>query len=41
MAACGRLQPFDLLDFKKVERPLSVKPVIQNLLAEPSLANNR
>jgi hypothetical protein len=37
----GRLQPFDLLDFKKSKRPLLVKPVIQNLAPETPLANDR
>ncbi len=40
-AAFGRLQPFDLLDFKKFERPLSLKAVIQNLTPEAPLANDR
>jgi hypothetical protein len=31
MAAIGRLQPFDLLDFEKVERPLSGKAEIVRL----------
>jgi len=37
----GRLQPFDLLDFKKFEGPLFVKAVIQNLAPETRLANDR
>jgi hypothetical protein len=40
MTAIGRLQPFDLLDFKKFEGPLSVKAVIQNLAPEIRLAND-
>jgi len=40
-AASGRLQPFDLLNFKEFEGPLSVKPVIQNLAPETPLANDR
>ncbi len=41
MSAVGRLQPFDLHDFKKFEGPLSVKAVIQNLAPETPLANDR
>ncbi len=37
----GRLQPFDWLDFKKFERPLSVQAVIQNLAPETRLTNDR
>jgi len=40
-SAYGRLQPFDLLDFKKVEGPLLMKVVIQNLAPETPLANDR
>jgi len=38
--AHGRLQPFDLLDFKKFEGLLSVKAVIQNLAPETRLTND-
>jgi len=41
MTALGRFRPVDLLDFKKVEGPLSVNPVIQNLAPETPLANDR
>jgi len=41
MTACGRLQPFDLLDFKKFEGPLLMKAVIQSLAPETPLANDR
>ncbi len=40
-SSSGRLQPFDLLNFKKFEGPLSVKAVIQNLAPETLLANDR
>ncbi len=30
MSTSGRLQPFDLLDFKKFEGPLSVRADVQN-----------
>ena len=40
-AGSGRLQPFDLLDFKKFEGPLLMKAVIQNLAPETPLANDR
>jgi hypothetical protein len=41
LTAIGCLQPFDLLDFKKVEGPLLMKAVIQNLAPETPLANDR
>jgi len=41
LTAIGRLQPFDLLGFKKFEGPLLVKAVIQNLAPETPLANGR
>ncbi len=41
MSGIGRLQPFDLLNFKKFEGPLSVKAVIQNLAPETRLTNDR
>jgi len=41
MSANGRFRPVDLLDFKKVEGPLSVIPVIQNLAPEMPMANDR
>jgi len=41
MTADGRLQPFDLPNFKIFEGPLSVKAVIQNLAPETRLANDR
>ncbi|VUX56088.1 protein of unknown function [uncultured Woeseiaceae bacterium] len=34
------MQPFDLLDFKKFEGPVSVEAVIQNLAPETRLAND-
>jgi hypothetical protein len=41
LTAIGCLQPFDLLEFKKFEGPLSVKLVIRNLTPESRLANDR
>jgi len=41
LTGSGRLQPFDLLDFKKFEGPLSVKAVTQNLAPETLLTNDR
>ncbi len=41
MSANGRLQPFDLLNSKKFEGPLSVNAVIQNMAPETRLANDR
>jgi hypothetical protein len=41
LTASGRFQPFDLLDFEKVERLLLVKAVIQNLAPETRLTNDR
>jgi hypothetical protein len=40
-SASGRLQPFDLLDFKKVEGPPLMKAVIQSQASETPLANDR
>jgi len=41
MAASGRLQPFDLVEFKKFEGPLLMKAVIRNLAPDTRLANVR
>jgi len=41
MSANGHFRPVDLLDFKNVEGPLSVNPVIQNVAPEMPLANDR
>jgi hypothetical protein len=41
VTACGHLQPFDLLEFKKFEQPLSEKVDIQHFAQKFSLLNGR